>query len=221
MNDGPVLPLKSNVLDEIVKHLRLVILINLLNQSSIPEEAAEEDRTPAALVSWIGGDPGPGPFSSSLGGLGFKRWIGQLWSKIEEPEIKLSNYFLSPNGLYHRMGDKDKKIEALTRELQRQDQLCAAYREKLLKFLANVEQEAEQLSSKIQLIVDNVRKVEAEVQKLSQRIIQPCHTAIISGGSNGVVAALVEIGEFFETDEAIDVSVELPLRCVGLESFHD
>ncbi|CAL5427089.1 unnamed protein product [Camellia sinensis] len=67
------------------------------------------------------------------------------------------------------VGDKDKKIEALTRELQRQDQLCAAYREKLLKFLANVEQKAEQLSSKIQLIVDNVGKVEAEVQKLSQR----------------------------------------------------
>ncbi|XP_059660006.1 protein FAR1-RELATED SEQUENCE 5-like [Cornus florida] len=64
-------------------------------------------------------------------------------------------------------GDKDKKIEELTLELKRQDQLCAVYREKLLRFLANVEEQAEQLSSKVQVIVDNVRKVEAEVKNLS------------------------------------------------------
>ncbi|KAK9280726.1 hypothetical protein L1049_003614 [Liquidambar formosana] len=36
-------------------------------------------------------------------------------------------------------GDKDKKIEELTLELQRQEQLCAAYREKLFTFMNNVE----------------------------------------------------------------------------------
>ncbi|KAK2965815.1 hypothetical protein RJ640_025324 [Escallonia rubra] len=65
---------------------------------------------------------------------------------------------------FSNAGDKDKKIEELTLELQRQDQLCAAYREKLLRFLNNVEEQAEQLSSKVQLVVENVRKVEAEVQ---------------------------------------------------------
>uniref|UniRef100_A0A5B7BX09 FAR1 domain-containing protein n=1 Tax=Davidia involucrata TaxID=16924 RepID=A0A5B7BX09_DAVIN len=65
-------------------------------------------------------------------------------------------------------GDKDKKIEELTLELQHQDQLCAAYREKLLRFLTNVEEQAEQLSSKVQVVVDNVRKAEAEVKKLSR-----------------------------------------------------
>ncbi|KAL6967911.1 hypothetical protein U1Q18_052434 [Sarracenia purpurea var. burkii] len=65
--------------------------------------------------------------------------------------------------------DKDRKIEELTRELQYQDELCAAYREKILRFLTSVEEETEQLSSKIQDVVDNVRKVEAEVQNLSQR----------------------------------------------------
>lgn len=54
-------------------------------------------------------------------------------------------------------------------ELDRQDQLCAAYREKLLGFITNVEAETEELSAKIQVIVDNVRKVESEMQKHSRR----------------------------------------------------
>ncbi|KAH7836422.1 hypothetical protein Vadar_001087 [Vaccinium darrowii] len=61
--------------------------------------------------------------------------------------------------------DKDKKIEFLIRELRRQDQLCASYREKLLKFLNSIEEQTDQLSSKIQDVVDNVRKVEAEEQQ--------------------------------------------------------
>ncbi|KAG2672725.1 hypothetical protein I3843_13G048800 [Carya illinoinensis] len=73
---------------------------------------------------------------------------------------------VTANG-FSTAGDKDKKIEELTVELERQEQLCAAYREKLLCFMNNVEEQTEELSSKIQVIVDNVRKVESEVQKLS------------------------------------------------------
>ncbi|KAI8538013.1 hypothetical protein RHMOL_Rhmol09G0067600 [Rhododendron molle] len=62
-------------------------------------------------------------------------------------------------------GDKDKKIEFLIRELRRQDQLCAAYREKLLKFLTSIKEQTDQLSSKIQDVVENVRKVEVEMQQ--------------------------------------------------------
>ncbi|KAJ6973594.1 hypothetical protein NC653_033814 [Populus alba x Populus x berolinensis] len=65
-------------------------------------------------------------------------------------------------------GDKDKKIEELTQELEHQEQLCATYREKLLSFMNNVVEEAEELASKIQVIVDSVRKVEWEVQKFSR-----------------------------------------------------
>ncbi|KAM7496299.1 hypothetical protein LguiA_020713 [Lonicera macranthoides] len=72
----------------------------------------------------------------------------------------------SPGG-FSTGGDKDKKIEELTLELQRQDKLCAAYREKLLKFLSYVEEQAEHLSSKVEQVVENLRKVEAEVQTLS------------------------------------------------------
>ncbi|XP_024440393.1 protein FAR1-RELATED SEQUENCE 5 isoform X1 [Populus trichocarpa] len=65
-------------------------------------------------------------------------------------------------------GGKDKKIEELTQELEHQEQLCATYREKLLSFMNNVVEEAEELASKIQVIVDSVRKVESEVQKFSR-----------------------------------------------------
>ncbi|KDP45232.1 hypothetical protein JCGZ_15097 [Jatropha curcas] len=75
---------------------------------------------------------------------------------------------VTANG-FSTAGDKDKKIEELTKELERQEQLCAVYREKLLSFMNNVEEQTEELSSKIQVIVDNVRKVESEVQKFSHR----------------------------------------------------
>ncbi|KAF5741324.1 protein FAR1-RELATED SEQUENCE 5 [Tripterygium wilfordii] len=64
-------------------------------------------------------------------------------------------------------GDKDKKIEELTRELEHQEQRCAIYRERLFSFMNNIEEHSEELSSKIQVIVDNVRKVESQVQKFS------------------------------------------------------
>lgn len=53
-------------------------------------------------------------------------------------------------------------------ELAHQEQLCAAYREKLLSFMNNVEEQTEELSSKIQVIVDNVRKLESEMLRHSQ-----------------------------------------------------
>ncbi|PON75131.1 FHY3/FAR1 family [Parasponia andersonii] len=66
-------------------------------------------------------------------------------------------------------GDKDKKIQELTMELEHQEQLCATYREKLLSFMKNVEEQTDELSAKIKVIVENVRKVESEVQKHSRR----------------------------------------------------
>ncbi|KAJ4730358.1 Far1-related sequence 5-like protein [Melia azedarach] len=73
---------------------------------------------------------------------------------------------VTANG-YSTVGDKDKKIEELTLELERQEQLCASYREKLLNFMNNVEEQTEELSSKIQVIVDNIRKAESEMLEVS------------------------------------------------------
>lgn len=75
---------------------------------------------------------------------------------------------VTTNG-FSTLGDKDRKIEELTLELQRQEQLCVMYREKLFTFMSSVEEDAQELSSKVQVIVKNVRRVESQVQTL------PCH----------------------------------------------
>lgn len=62
-------------------------------------------------------------------------------------------------------GDKDKKIEELKMELEHQEQLCAAYREKLFNFISKVEEQTEELSSKIQVIISNLRQVESGMHK--------------------------------------------------------
>ncbi|XP_014493074.1 protein FAR1-RELATED SEQUENCE 7-like isoform X1 [Vigna radiata var. radiata] len=74
------------------------------------------------------------------------------------------------------VGDKDKKISELTMELERQDQLCVAYREKLLSFINNVEEETRELSTKVQLVVENVRRAESELKKCSQKVKPWCLT---------------------------------------------
>ncbi|KAL8026916.1 hypothetical protein ABFX02_14G061100 [Erythranthe guttata] len=63
---------------------------------------------------------------------------------------------------YTNVSDKDKKIQELARELQRQEELCASYREKLIGLLANVENQTDNLSSKVLAVIENVRKAEAE-----------------------------------------------------------
>lgn len=68
---------------------------------------------------------------------------------------------------YTMVRDKDKRIQELTQELQRQDQLCAEYRERLLNLLANIEKEADHLSSRVLSVVESVRKAEAEALMMS------------------------------------------------------
>ncbi|PIN06228.1 hypothetical protein CDL12_21216 [Handroanthus impetiginosus] len=64
--------------------------------------------------------------------------------------------------------DKDKKIQELTRELQRQEELSAAYRERLVNLLDNIENQAEHLSSKVLVVVQNMKKAEAETLTFSK-----------------------------------------------------
>ncbi|KAK2360395.1 Far-red impaired responsive (FAR1) family protein [Trifolium repens] len=64
--------------------------------------------------------------------------------------------------------DKDKKIAELTMELEHQDELCAAYRGKLLSFINNIEEQTEEMSTRIQLIIKNIKRAESEMQICSQ-----------------------------------------------------
>lgn len=63
---------------------------------------------------------------------------------------------------YTNVLDKDKRIHELARELQRQEELCAAYRGRLINLLSTVEGQADQLSSKVLAVVESVKKAEAE-----------------------------------------------------------
>ncbi|KAG6401315.1 hypothetical protein SASPL_138167 [Salvia splendens] len=63
---------------------------------------------------------------------------------------------------YTNVLDKDKRIQELARELQRQEKLCAEYRESLISLLTTVESQADQMSSKILAVVESVKKAEAE-----------------------------------------------------------
>ncbi|WJZ91427.1 hypothetical protein VitviT2T_010498 [Vitis vinifera] len=60
------------------------------------------------------------------------------------------------------MDSKDRRIQELTMEVEHQDQLCELYRGQLITFLKNVEEQTEVLSTKIEVAVNSVRKVESE-----------------------------------------------------------
>ncbi|XP_027767634.1 protein FAR1-RELATED SEQUENCE 2-like isoform X1 [Solanum pennellii] len=81
--------------------------------------------------------------------------------------VKEHTHQLVPSGCSsgNAMDKKDRRIQELSMELEHQDKLCDLYREQLVTFLENVEQQMELLSKKIQVAVNNVKEVEAEVQK--------------------------------------------------------
>ncbi|KAF8388587.1 hypothetical protein HHK36_027264 [Tetracentron sinense] len=63
--------------------------------------------------------------------------------------------------------EKDRKIQELTAELRRKKRLCATYREQLRMFMKDVEQHTEQISTTVQVTVNNLREVESEEQDSS------------------------------------------------------
>ncbi|CAN1140883.1 Protein FAR1-RELATED SEQUENCE 5 [Linum perenne] len=73
---------------------------------------------------------------------------------------------MSANGFSAAVSDKDKKIEELTKELELQEHLCAVSKEKLTSFIKSVEDQTEEWAAQIQVIVENAKRVESEVQKL-------------------------------------------------------
>lgn len=62
---------------------------------------------------------------------------------------------------------KDRRIQELTMELEHQDQLCELYRDQLITFLNNVEEQTEFLSTKIQVVVNTVQSFESQVENQS------------------------------------------------------
>ncbi|KAM6566768.1 hypothetical protein CsatA_025896 [Cannabis sativa] len=61
--------------------------------------------------------------------------------------------------------DKDKKIQELTAELRVKKRLSAAYREQLLAVLKDVEEHNGNVSNKVKLVYENLRKLESKMQQ--------------------------------------------------------
>lgn len=66
------------------------------------------------------------------------------------------------------LDEKDKKIQELTAELRVKKRLTSAYREQLLMFVKDVENHNEHLSKKVEVVVDNLKDLEAKRQELFQ-----------------------------------------------------
>ncbi|XP_059428945.1 protein FAR1-RELATED SEQUENCE 5 isoform X2 [Corylus avellana] len=67
---------------------------------------------------------------------------------------------VSPREARQTMDEKDKKIQELTTELRNKKRLCATYQEQLNAFMKMVEEHSEQLSKKVQNVVDNLKEFE-------------------------------------------------------------
>ncbi|XP_039010064.1 protein FAR1-RELATED SEQUENCE 5-like isoform X2 [Hibiscus syriacus] len=77
---------------------------------------------------------------------------------------------IAPQEARQTMDEKDKKIQELTVELRNKKRLCSAYQEQLTAFMKIVENHSNQLSKKVQTVVNNLKEYESiELQLLQQR----------------------------------------------------
>ncbi|XP_027938264.1 protein FAR1-RELATED SEQUENCE 5-like [Vigna unguiculata] len=75
---------------------------------------------------------------------------------------------VSPREARQTMDEKDKKIQELTAELRHKKRLCATYQEQLTSFMKVVEEHNEKLSTKIHLVVNNLKEFESIDEVLHQ-----------------------------------------------------
>ncbi|XP_009334239.1 protein FAR-RED ELONGATED HYPOCOTYL 3 isoform X2 [Pyrus x bretschneideri] len=81
------------------------------------------------------------------------------------------------------MDAKDMKIAELTLDLEREEQLCGQYRELLLTLLNNVEEETEDIATKVRGVVNYVREFETQVEGIPENQMESSSRA--SSKSNG------------------------------------
>ncbi|RDX63858.1 Protein FAR1-RELATED SEQUENCE 5, partial [Mucuna pruriens] len=82
--------------------------------------------------------------------------------------VKEHSHLLNASGspLYNKMMEsKDKIIQQLKKELDHRDRLCQQYRKLLFSLMETTKEQTECLSKKVELVVNNVKELENEVQK--------------------------------------------------------
>ncbi|KAK4776661.1 hypothetical protein SAY86_005349 [Trapa natans] len=65
----------------------------------------------------------------------------------------------------HTTDEKDRKIQELTLELRNKRRLCAAYKEQLTEFLKIIEEHSEQITMKVQKVMNNLKEYEPVQQE--------------------------------------------------------
>ncbi|CAL9224961.1 unnamed protein product [Arabidopsis halleri] len=86
------------------------------------------------------------------------KWVVTRFVK----EHNHSLLFIGPS--YNSFADKDRKIKELAEEIECQDRLCDAYQNGLVSFIDNFEHYTEELSLKVRDIVENIKKLECQIQ---------------------------------------------------------
>ncbi|KAJ8747815.1 hypothetical protein K2173_007006 [Erythroxylum novogranatense] len=76
---------------------------------------------------------------------------------------------VAPREARQTLDEKDKKIQELTTELRNKKRLCATYQEQLSTFIKIVEEHNEQLSKKLQNVVNNLRGFES----IDKELVKP------------------------------------------------
>ncbi|OVA11080.1 FAR1 DNA binding domain [Macleaya cordata] len=98
---------------------------------------------------------------------------GRKW--VVSGFVREHNHDLNPSKLpprrFHRSifseDEKDQKIRELSIELHRERRRCASYQEQLRLILKDIEEHTQNLSLKVENIVNNVRELESEDQNCS------------------------------------------------------
>ncbi|KAF7149702.1 hypothetical protein RHSIM_Rhsim02G0079400 [Rhododendron simsii] len=74
----------------------------------------------------------------------------------------------APREVRPAMDEKDKKIQELTTEIRGKKRLSALYQDQLTAFMKEVEEHSNQLSKKVQKVVNNLKEFEPLEKELSQ-----------------------------------------------------
>ncbi|XP_044465618.1 protein FAR1-RELATED SEQUENCE 5-like isoform X2 [Mangifera indica] len=82
--------------------------------------------------------------------------------------VKDHNHALvvAPREARQTMDEKDKRIQELTAELRNKKRLCTAYQEQLTAFVKVIEEHSNQLSKKVENVVNNMKEFESIEKEL-------------------------------------------------------
>ncbi|CAN0923163.1 Ras-related protein RABA5d [Linum grandiflorum] len=77
---------------------------------------------------------------------------------------------VAPREARQTMDEKDKRIQELTMEIRNKKRLCAMYQEQLAEFIKIVEEHSEQLSTKVESVVKDLKELDSPLTIIDSHI---------------------------------------------------